>query len=280
MDGLSLVIPALNEEQGLPRVLDMLKSLQASLSIPLEVIVVDDGSSDGTAQVAQGQAATVIRHPLRLGYGASLKDGIRKARYTWIGIIDADGSYDATELGRLLDCAGRYDMVIGARQGKLYQGGWVKSPMRKVFQWLCTYATGVRVPDINSGFRVFRKDLVLGQLGLLSQGFSFTTSLTMFYLLEGHVVGSVPVRYTDRLGRSKVRGLRDTLRTAQILVEMIFLYNPLKAFLILGLIPLALGVLTIRWQPAGGGIMLSMACLIWSLGGLGVALSRRNRLHT
>ncbi len=272
--GLTLVIPAYNEEQGVVPVLEQVQVLRARLPMPLEIIVVDDGSTDRTAERAAAAGATVISHPVNLGYGASLKRGIRRAKHDWIAIMDADASYAVEDLATLIAAAPRYDMVVGARRGAIYQGSPARTLMRAVFRSLCLYVTGRRVPDPNSGLRVFRKSLAMEHLHVLSQGYSFTTSITMLCLLDGGLVGYLPIGYGRRIGNSKVRVLRDTLRSSQILLEVILLYNPLKAFLIFGFLPLliAIGRPPLVWCVMGG-----FTCLIWSLGGVAVLLSRRNR---
>lgn len=277
MNGMSLIIPAFNEEEGIGRVLDRLAEIRPTLPCPVEVIVVDDGSTDQTAEVARAKQAVVVSHPVNLGYGASLKRGIERATHDWIGIVDSDGTYDIGELRTLLAQLDGYDMIIGARQGAAYRGTFLKYPMRVVFRWLCVYVTGTRVPDVNSGFRLFRKDFALSHQRALSSGYSFTTSLTMLSLLEGCVVGFVPIHYAKRLGRSKVRVVRDVLRSSQILLEIVLMYNPLKVFLLLGVVPLIAGILFMSRASWIAPLMVGFACLIWALGGVGVLLSRRNR---
>ena len=277
MNGLSLVIPAFNEEAGIGKVLDRLSEIRATLPFPVEVIVVDDGSSDRTAEIARSKQAVVVSHPINLGYGTSLKRGIQRATHEWVGIVDSDGTYDVGELRALVACLDGHDMVVGARQGAVYRGTFLKYPMRLVFRWLCLYVTGTRVPDVNSGFRLFRKGFVLSHGRALSSGYSFTTSLTILSLLEGCVVGFVPIHYVERLGRSKVRLIRDMLRSSQILLEIILMYNPLKVFLLLGMVPLIAGGFFMSRALWIAPLMVGFACLIWALGGVGVLLSRRNR---
>lgn len=276
MTGVSIVIPAFNEEQGIGGVLEAIERARASVPVPVEVIVVDDGSTDRTAEFARLRGACVISSPVNLGYGASLKRGITAAQHEWIGMLDADATYAVGDLFALLEIAERHDMVVGARQGAVYRGSLVKYPMRVVFRWLCTYVTGVPVPDPNSGCRVFRKALALRHLDTLSQGYSFTTSLTMVSLLDGRIVGFRPIAYAQRVGRSKVRLLRDTLRSSQILFEVILRYNPLKAFLLLGAVPELIGLAFLPHAPWVWAVLTGIAFLIWSLGGLAVLLSRRN----
>jgi glycosyltransferase involved in cell wall biosynthesis len=277
MTGVTIVIPAHNEEAGLAAVLRDLAPLAGRLGVPIELVVVDDGSTDRTAEVARAGGADVLRHPVNLGYGAALKRGVRAARHEWVAILDADGTYPIEDLERLLREAEAYDMLVGARQGDVYRGGVGKGALRVIFRWLCAYVTGVRVPDPNSGCRVFRTALARRYLDTLSKGYSFTTSITMVFLLEGYAVGFLPIRYLPRIGQSKVRLWRDSVRSAQILLEIILLYNPLKAFLVFGLIPLGIGLACrdrADWLlPLLGGFSM----LIWSLGGLAVLLSRRAR---
>ena len=277
MTGVSIIIPALNEEAGIGKVLKDLETIRARVPGAMEVIVVDDGSTDRTAELARAAGATVLSHPVNLGYGASLKRGISRASHDWIAMIDADGTYAANDLARLLERADGYDMLIGARQGAVYRGSLLRYPMRIVFRWLCAYVTGARVPDPNSGCRIFRKSVAMPYAPILSKGYSFTTSITMLFLLEGHLVGFLPINYTERIGRSKVRLVRDTLRSSQILLEIILMYNPLKAFLLFGAAPLAMGLWVRQESPESFAVLAGIAFLIWSLGGIAVLLSRRTR---
>lgn len=232
---LSVVLPALNEEEGIGATLDDLQAALADAGVAAEIIVVDDGSTDGTAAIATRPGVTVLRHPVRLGYGRSLKDGILMARYDTVAIADADGTYPVRDIPRLLKVAGELDMLVGARTGPAFRGSFAKFPARKVFQWLVEFSVGQRIPDVNSGLRIMRKATVLRFLPTLSNGFSFTTTLTMAMLLNACAVTFVPVAYGSRKGRSKIRLFRDTLRTAQVMIESVLYYNPIKLFLLLSL---------------------------------------------
>ena len=232
---LSVILPALDEEEGIGKTLDELQSALDTAGIPAEVIVVDDGSTDRTAAIATRPGVTVLRHPVPVGYGRSLKDGIRQARYDLIAIADADGTYPVREIPRLAKLADGFDMVVGARSGPEFRGSFAKFPARKLFQWLVEFSVGRRIPDANSGLRIMRKQTVLRFLPTLSDGFSFTTTLTMAMLLNACFVAFVPISYGARAGRSKIRLFRDTLRTAQVVVESILYYNPIKLFLLLAL---------------------------------------------
>jgi glycosyltransferase involved in cell wall biosynthesis len=239
---ISVVIPALNEEPAIARTIDDLRRALSGLAS--ELIVVDDGSTDRTAAIAAEAGARVVSHPDNIGYGRSLKDGIAAAQYDIVGIIDADGTYLASDLPRLVSELDRgFDMVVGARSGEHYQESWVKAPLRRVLKSLVEFTVGRRVPDVNSGLRVFRKSTIVPYFPQLCNTFSFTTSVTLAYLLTGRFVQHVPVGYGARTGPTKVRLLKDSLRTLQYIVQGIVYYNPVKMFLLLAAGALAAGLL-------------------------------------
>lgn len=244
MAAMSVIIPAYNEEEGIAAVLSALKALP----LDREIIVVDDGSTDRTAAIAAEMGARVIQHPMNMGYGRSIKDGIHFASTDVIVLSDADGTYPVDRIPELFILFRRgFDMVVGARQGREYRGSFFKAPARTIFRWIVEFATGRRIPDVNSGLRIFRKGDVLPALNDLCNGFSFTTTLTLFYLLTGKMVTFVPIPYGKRIGRSKVRLLRDTLRTLQYVTESLVRYNPIKAFLLFAALTFLCGLLLSAW---------------------------------
>lgn len=225
----TVLVPALNEEQGIADVIRRLSTLQPKP----EIIVIDDGSSDTTGDLARSAGAKVIVHPMSGGYGRSLKDGILAAGNDVIVITDADGTYPIERIPDLLKEFDKgHDMVVGARQGKHYRGTFLKMPARLVFKWLVEFTTGRRIPDINSGLRVFRKSTMLPYMNDLCSGFSFTTTITLIYCLTGKFIQYLPIDYAKRSGSSKVRIVRDSIRTLQYITEVIALYNPLKLFVL------------------------------------------------
>ena len=263
---LSVVVPALNEAAGIGPVLDRLVTELGALGAPHEIIVVDDGSDDGTGDIArQRDGVRVIRHPQNAGYGASVYDGVLAACYERIVITDADGTYPIETLPELLQWAGDYDMVVGARTGRAYQGSLFKFPARLVFGALCSFVTGTTIPDVNSGLRVMRRDLVLAFSDPLSRGMSFTTTMTLALLSNGYFVKFVPISYHQRIGSSKVRYVRDTLRASQILVQAIMRYNPIKLFLVLAILSALTGFIA-----AGVGWLVDTAVL-WTIGAFQLA---------
>lgn len=231
-DMVSVVIPAYNESDAIREVVIRAHAVLAGRDH--EVVVVDDGSRDATAAVAQAAGARVIRHPHNLGYGAALKTGIKEARFDTIVIVDADGTYPLEQVPALIeDYASGYDMVVGARTGAAYRESAFKSPMRLVLKALVEFTAGRQIPDINSGLRVFSRSRVLPYSSHLCNSFSFTTSLTLAYMMTGRFVGYQPITYHRRIGQTKVRLLRDSLRTLQYIVQAILYYNPLKIFLLM-----------------------------------------------
>jgi glycosyltransferase involved in cell wall biosynthesis len=230
---ISVVIPAFNEARAIEETIRQVRRTFQEIALPHEIVVVDDGSSDGTAAVAEAAGAVVLKHPENLGYGASLKTGIKLARFPWIAITDADGTYPASEFPNLLRHVPAFDMVVGARTGTNFKGGPFKQIGRVFFKFFSQFVTGRNIPDINSGMRVFRRDFVLSQINQISSGFSFTTTLTLSMMLEGQFVKYESISYHPRVGSSHVRYFRDTLRATQIIVQAVLWYNPVKMFLLL-----------------------------------------------
>lgn len=238
---LSVIIPAYNEADGIASVVSDVKKAMSGSGAPFEVIVVDDCSADATADKAREAGAVVVRQTTNKGYGSAIMAGIRASKYGLIATIDADMSYSASDLLKMLPFADRFDLVVGQRSGKEYRGRLLKYPARIVFRMLAEYVSGEKIPDINSGLRIFRKSEFLSLPTIhLCRGFSFSTTMTLMFLAGGFDVQFTPAEYRVRSGKSKVRYLRDTIRALQILFEIAVHYNPIKAVLPICLFP-ALG---------------------------------------
>lgn len=238
---ISVIIPAKDEELAIEDTIVQVSNILKDITH--EIIVINDGSSDKTREVATKTGALVISHPHNLGYGASLKSGILKAKYDTIVITDADGTYPNDQIPMLIDAYNQgYDMVVGARNGEHYRESNLKAPMRAILKFLVEYTSGRRVPDVNSGLRVFSKKLIITYFNHLCNTFSFTTSLTLVYMMDSRFVSYMPVPYNKRVGQTKVKLFRDSLRTLQYIAEVITYYNPLKLFLLISII-IAVGFL-------------------------------------
>ena len=271
----SIIIPAYNEEKGIAGVVAEIDSVMKASGHAYEVLVVDDGSTDGTLAAARATSATVIEHEVNRGYGQSILTGMQAAKYDVIVTIDADSSYAAADIPKLLEQSAKFAMVIGQRTGKEYRGRLLKYPARIAFRLLAEYLSGEKIPDINSGLRVFRKSVYnLLPKAHECRGFSFSTTTTLLFLAAGYSARFIPIEYRHRSGASKINYYRDTLRALQIVLEIGIHYNPLKVVLPLCLPPLALtgfflalfalGFGTVWLIPAAGSFNASI--LIFGIG--------------
>jgi len=244
---LSLVLPAYDEEKAIAQVLTEARETLDAQPIEYEIIVVDDQSDDETARIAEECGATVLRNVQRGGYGYSLMRGIRHARFPTIAILDADGSYPVAALPSLLEAyRGGFAMAVAERRGGDYAASARMKLLRGLFRLLAEFIVGRRVPDVNSGMRVFDRGAVLPLLPYMSYGFSFTTSITLLFMMRALPVTYVPIEFQKRAGRSKVRYLRDALRALQIVASITARLNPVKLFLLAALLNL-LGMLPVLW---------------------------------
>jgi glycosyltransferase involved in cell wall biosynthesis len=242
---ISIVIPAYNEEKVIQHTIQecyiVLHQVGDENS---EVIVVDDCSSDRTYEFSKQSAAAVLKHPHNIGYGRSLKDGIKAAKNDVIFITDADGTYPIASIPDLLiEYNKGFDMVVGARTGKHYRESVMKQIYRKILKFLVEFTSGRKIPDINSGLRVFSRKSILPYFPTLCDTFSFTTSLTLAYMMTGKYVSYIPISYDKRIGKTKVKLLKDSFRTLQFIIEAILYYNPIKIFIVFSILLLTVSLL-------------------------------------
>ena len=237
----TVVIPAFNEAAHVAGQIRSVREVMELSGWDFEIVVVDDGSTDGTARRAAETGVRVLRHRRNRGYGASLKTGIAAAQYDWILITDADGTYPSTAIPELLALAPMNDMVVGARVGASVKIPLVRKPAKWVLGQLASYLAGRKLPDLNSGLRLMRKDLVERYVHLLPSGFSFTTTITLASTCNDHLVEYVPINYHARLGESKIRS-RHAYDFLLLILRTIVFFNPLKVFLPLGALLFATGV--------------------------------------
>ena len=233
-NGVTVVVPVFNEEDGAAGVLDRLLALD--LGVPIEVLVVDDGSTDGTLAVLerieqQNPRLRVVKHRVNMGYGAALKTGFSRAAHDVIVITDADGTYPEDRIIDLLHCIDDgAEMSIGARIGANVHIPLVRRPAKAILRGVASFLAGAPIPDLNSGLRAIRRDLVLRYRPILPNGFSFTSTITLAAMTNGHRVDYVKVDYAKRYGRSKIRPIKDTLGFAGLIVRTVLYFNPLKVF--------------------------------------------------
>ena len=277
--GVSVVMPAYNEAGMVGEQIDKVREVMDRTKCPYQLIVVDDGSTDATSAVVRQHDVVLISKKYNRGYGAALKTGIAAAKYEWILIIDADGTYPSESIPSLLQALPEYDMVVAARTGKSVHIPLVRRPMKWVLGRLANYLAGQPIPDLNSGLRVFRKSLAEQFQHLLPSGFSFTSTITMSLLLNDYHVLYIPIDYHKRVGLSKVRALHVYDFLLVILRTAIY-FNPLRFFLPLGPVFFAGGVLKLlydvwRWKfSPNGGLLVVAALIIWAVGLLSDQISR------
>ncbi|MHB9074079.1 MAG: glycosyltransferase family 2 protein [Desulfobaccales bacterium] len=265
----SIIVPIYNEAEALQSFFEVL--LPVAQELGLEVVAVNDGSRDGSAELlAQIPGIVFVNSRENRGYGAALKKGIKHCTGQAIIIIDADGTYSPHDIPRLLSAyrEREMDMVVGARVGENIQIPAVRRPPKWILNKLANYLTNSRIPDLNSGLRVIRRALVERFLNLLPNGFSFTTTITLAALTNDYEVEFIPINYGKRTGRSKIRPIADTLNFLQLIVKTVMYFNPLRIFLPLGLSMLVLSLAGYIYRVFMGGVGLQATTVILFVGAL------------
>ncbi|WP_448227835.1 glycosyltransferase family 2 protein [Pseudoxanthomonas mexicana] len=256
----SVVLPAKNEAGGLPRTLEGVRSVMPEV----ELIVVDDGSSDDTPGLAAALGARVIRSPYSMGNGAAIKRGARAATGDVIVFMDADGQHDASCIPRLLQKLDEgYDMVVGARDWG-GQAGVSRGLANTFYNWLASRMTGFAVKDLTSGFRAVRADKFKEFLHLLPNGFSYPTTSTMAFFRSAYPVAYIPIPVAKRIGRSHIRPLRDGVRFLLIIFKIATLYSPLKLFAPASVSFFLIGLGYYAWTYVTQGRFTNMSVLLFS----------------
>lgn len=236
MPKISVILPAHNEAEALETVLPRLLSAAPAH----EVIVVDDGSTDATASVAERHGVRLIRHPYCTGNGAAVKSGARAATGDILVFMDADGQHDPADIPRLVaKLEEGYDMVVGARESSGH-ASWGRRLANFIYSRFASVIVGRRIPDLTSGFRAVRRNKFVRFLYLLPNGFSYPTTITMAFFRSGFPVSYVPIHASMRTGKSKIKAIKDGARFLLIIVKIGSLYSPMRVFL-----PVSLGIFLI-----------------------------------
>ena len=286
---ISIIVPTFNEEESIADVIGTIETAMRAYEIAHEIIVVDDGSTDKTLEIVRSKGVKIVRHDQNKGYGAALKSGIAKANYDLIAITDADGTYPASDIPILSkhinDDGYDYAMVVGSRTGDHVKIPFLRKPAKWFLGQLANYLSESRIPDLNSGLRVFKRELVERFYDLLPDGFSFTTTITIAALTNGYQVKYVPINYYQRRGQSSIKPLRDFLGFVSLIVRLIVYFKPLNFFL-----PASLALLVVGLSKAlidffhqnyfgvGSAIVILTAIQIGFLGLLADLILKRTKL--
>ena len=265
----SVVIPAMNEADAIGTVVSRLRA-----SAPWrEVLVIDDGSNDATAERAQAAGARVVRHPYNKGNGAAVKTGIRNATGEYILILDADGQHSPDDALRLVARLGEYDLVVGARHAAT-QASFGRRAGNALLNWLASYLTGRAIPDLTSGFRGARREQLREFIHLLPNRFSTPTTTTLSFIRAGYNVAFEPIEARQRRGHSKIRFARDGAKFFLILLKVITIFSPLRVFVPLSVLTFVAGAVYGAWTAAvhgripNGAVLLILFAVIVFLVGL------------
>ena len=265
---ISVVIPACNEAEAIGSLVQELRQIARWR----EIIVVDDGSSDGTGDQARAAGASVVRHPYNKGNGAAVKTGIRQARGEFALILDGDGQHRPSDAPRLAAALGEYDLVVGARSGATHA---TRSRLlgNRLLNWIASYLTGQQIPDLTSGFRAARLEHLREFLHLLPNGFSTPTTTTLAFIKAGHSVRFEPVDARARQGTSKIRLARDGVKFFLILLKVITIFSPLRIFVPISAVAFTVGSVYALWTIAtqhhitnSSVLLILMAVVIFLVG--------------
>jgi glycosyltransferase involved in cell wall biosynthesis len=283
----SIVLPIYNERGHLREELDRISLAMDGSPYSYELVVIDDGSTDGSLdELRQIDGIRLISFVHNRGSGSARRAGTRAARGRIVVWTDVDMTYPNDEIPQLVKELEGHDQVVGARTSEQGTHKIARVPAKFFIRRLAQYLTKVRIPDLNSGFRAFRRDVAGQYLHMLPPGFSCVTTITMCFLANGYSVKYVPIDYKERAGRSKFHWYRDTNRYMQQVVRMIFTFNPMRVFGPLALALLAIGFGKLVWDlfdksefrvPVNTALLLFTGFQVLSIGLLADVLSRSGR---
>jgi len=230
MPDISVIIPAYREEKVIGAVVESVRRVMEATGKTHEIIVVNDGSDDDTAIAAQNAGARVISHPYNIGNGAAVKTGIRQATGTVLIMMDGDGQHNPEDIPQLLQIIDKYDMVVGARTGDS-DSHLHRDMANGLYNLFATYICKMKIQDLTSGFRAIKADIARRFISLLPNTFSYPTTLTMAVVRAGYSLAYVPIKANRRVGKSKIKLLRDGSRFFLIIVKIATLFSPMRVFL-------------------------------------------------
>lgn len=240
----SVVLPAFNEEEAVGKVIDDVRAAMDSSGYRYEILLVDDVSTDRTAEIAQEKGVRVIKRVVQGGSGACRRTGILNAKGEIIVMLDADGSYEASDIPNLLAYFPDYDQVNGARTTEEGTLKVLRAPAKWLIRRFACYLTQTHIPDLNTGLKAFKKEIMKKYLWVLPDGFSCVTTMTLAFLANGYAVKYIPTTYHKRIGKSKFHPLKDTLNYVNTVIRMVMYFKPLRVFMPLAMVLFAGAVIS------------------------------------
>ena len=257
--GVTFIVPCFNERPDvLLQTVTRLRETAQAAQWEHEIVVVDDASSRATYDEASLGGARLVRHKVNRGYGAALSTGLRHAKFSWIGIIDADGTYPAEQFAEMFRLTEDNDMVVGARSWE--DINWLRRIPKRVLTWLASFLADHRIPDLNSGMRIFHREIYDSHARIYPDRFSFSSTLTMVGLTSGFEVCFLNISYFTRIGHSTIHPLKDPLRFGYQLLRLSLYFRPLRFFLplsaLIGLSAVARGLRDLALTNHFGGLTL------------------------
>jgi len=245
----TVLLPVYNEEDAIHSTIEGIKKVMSSTNVAYEIIAVNDGSTDSTKSTLEKERdIRLINNAYNLGYGASLKKGLKAAKYPWVFMLDADGTYPIKDMPMLMKHMDEYDMVVGARTGKNVNIPLMRRPAKFILTNLARFLTKKKIPDLNSGMRLFKKEVAMEFFHLYPSGFSFTTTITLACLTNDYTVKFVPIDYFKRKGKSTVHPISDFINFNKIIFKMVLYFEPSKFFLWPGFILALVGIVYGAYQ--------------------------------
>ena len=239
---IAAVIPCYNEAiEVLNETVSVIHKTLESKGVSFEIIVVNDGSKKSIKESSIHTPIKLLHHQTNKGYGSSLKTGIKNAQYDWIGITDADGTYPNHLFDELIDQSEGMDMVIGAR--KWADISWTRKIPKRLLTSFASFLSNQNIPDLNSGMRIFKKELAVQFWNLLPKGFSFTSTITMGALTNDHEVAFYEINYFKRIGKSSISPIQDTIVFFTLATRLALYFNPKKVFVPMSLVFMLFAIL-------------------------------------
>jgi glycosyltransferase involved in cell wall biosynthesis len=271
---ISFVLPAFNEEAAVSQSIRQARETMRKLpNLSYEIIVVDDNSTDKTAEIATREKARVVRRITNGGSGASRKTGIEAAKGELIVMFDVDGTYDISKLPEMLSYFPEYDQVNGARTRETGTLKALRVPAKWFLRKFASYLARTKIPDLNTGFKIFKKDIMMKYLWVVPDGFSCVTTMTLAFLCNGHRVKYISTGYKSRIGKSKFHPVKDTAKYFTTIIRLVLFFAPMRVFGQASLLILLVGTITtikhkmlLDYVKASDVVLLVLAVHLFSLG--------------